>query len=758
MTLVILWLASCTGLRKVPEGEYLYTGSTIRFDTDSALVNKYSLVNTLEDLESPKPNTKLLGMRPFLVLHNMVPEPKKDKGVKHYLKYKIGEEPVYLSDMTVKGTTRLIVNRMYHHGYFNNRVTHDVKQKKKSAHVVYNIEPHIPYRIDTVGFDFEGAGFENEISDLYENTLLEKNKVYSLDLLKKERIRITEDLRSLGYYFLSADHFGYRVDTSNANYTIKLQAYLKDGTPSDALKPFDINDIWILANFNYDNYQPTDTIITKDGYKYLQNRADFRPEVIARSVYLKRDEPYSRRDHNRSLNFLMGLGVFRYTSIDFTKVKNKDEDRLDATIYLPQLKAMSAKAEANAVSKSNSFAGPGINLGFQHRNLFGGAENLTINILNRFEWQVGGAAVNTNYEFGVDATLRLAGFYPFQFNREYNSYVPVTMISTGFHTARRVGLFQLNSFNIAYGFNWKSTVYNNHTFRPIDISYVKLARSSAEFEEYLENNPIIRRSFSEQFILGSNYSFTYNSLYDTDKRHGIYLKADFDVAGNLAHGLANLFYDAPIDPENGRTVLGLPYAQFAKTQLDMRYYFKLDRQNSLAFRFIAGVGVPYGNASTLPFVKQFFVGGPNSIRAFQARTVGPGGFISEQGLRSNNLLIDQSGDVKLEGNAEFRFDILKYLKGAVFVDAGNIWLINEDPIRPGSGFEWNDFYREIAMGTGFGLRIDADVIVVRFDLAFPLRVPGQPENERWVVDRIRPHRKSWRQENLLLNIAIGYPF
>ncbi|MCC5931102.1 MAG: BamA/TamA family outer membrane protein [Cyclobacteriaceae bacterium] len=755
-----IWAAyGCTGLRKIPEGDALYTGMQLKFLTDTTIVKRFQLSNALEDVAEPTPNTKLLFMRPFLAIYNSVGEPSKDRGIKYFLKYKLGEEPVYLSDIAIQNTARLMENRMYHNGYFNARTDFKIHRKRKTASIDYEIEPGAPYRIDTIGFQFDDDALGREIMLEQQHTQRLQGTIYTLDNLKKERERIAGNLRDKGYYYLTASSFLFQADTSNQNHTVRLLFQLKKEVSSIVKQSYSIRNISVHSDFIFENYQPSDTLLI-DGYMYLVRREIFKPQSILTNIYFGQGQRYSRSAHSRSLNYLMGMGVFRFANIEFNPVEGSENPELDAIVYLSTLPRMSLRAEASTISKSNNFAGPGLKLSFQNRNLFGGAENLTINLTNRFEWQIGSGGTNTNYELGVDANLRLAGLRPFNFRQgRVGEFMPSTLTSIGFNTARRVGLFQLNSFNLSYGYNWKSTLYNNHIFRLIDISYVKLAKTSAEFEEFLQENPIVRRSFSEQFILGTNYSFIYNTLYDKEKRGGLYLKTDVDVAGNLANGLYHLLDGRELGENESNQILGLPFAQYAKTQVDVRYFFKLDRKNTLATRFVAGVGVPYGNASTMPFLKQFFVGGPNSIRAFQARTVGPGSYFNTRRVnRRGFLLVDQSGDIKLEASTEYRFDIISYLKGAVFLDAGNIWLIDEDPQRPGSGFKWDNFASQLAVGTGFGFRIDIDFIVLRFDTAFPLRIPGRESGSPWVINEISPWNRSWRRENMILNIAVGYPF
>lgn len=312
----------------------------------------------------------------------------------------------------------------------------------------------------------------------------------------------------------------------------------------------------------------------------------------------------------------------------------------------------------------------------------------------------------------------------------------------------------------------------------MDISYVQLGKSSKEFQQKLDKNQFLARSFDNQFIIGSRYSYTLNTQVNQERqsefkereydRSHFFFNGKIDIAGNFMNLVQNTFHNE----ENGdpTKIFGTPYSQFVRGEFDFRYFLQLDKSNQVATRIIIGTGYAYNNSVTLPYIKQFSIGGSNSIRAFPARTIGPGTYnvrnedplsedpTSDANSQTTLMFIDQRADMKLEGNAEFRFDIISFLKGAVFVDAGNIWLIREDPNRPGGRFKKDQFLDELAVGTGAGLRFDFNFFVLRFDLAFPLRKPYLPQNERWVFDEIKFGNPSWRSDNLILNIAIGYPF
>jgi len=325
--------------------------------------------------------------------------------------------------------------------------------------------------------------------------------------------------------------------------------------------------------------------------------------------------------------------------------------------------------------------------------------------------------------------------FPGNYEDEFEYAIPKTKISAGFDFLRRSRLYTLNSFSTSFGYIWHENQYVTHTIDPIKIDYVKLSHTSPEFEAILDNNPFLRHSFEQQFMAGLMYSFTYNELGDQSKKAQLYFQFNFDIAGNVV----NLFGQP--QPDGTRTFLGLKYAQYVKGDIDLSYHYNFGKPgNVLVGHLFAGIGIPYGNSRSLPFVKQYFSGGPYSVRAFAIRGLGPGSYVPATQEQS---YFDRAGDIKLEANLEYRFPLISYLKGAVFVDAGNVWLQNSNAALPGGEFSSN-FINELGIGTGIGLRVDVQGFVIRFDLAAPLKRPAKD----WDFEYKKP----------VFNFAIGYPF
>jgi hypothetical protein len=351
--------------------------------------------------------------------------------------------------------------------------------------------------------------------------------------------------------------------------------------------------------------------------------------------------------------------------------------------------------------------------------------------------------------------------------------VPRTKFEVSYRYQDIIARYAQNSFNFLYGYQWKETIAREHELNPVNLSYI-VFDPKEEFQRKLDTIPYLARNFENQVILGGMYNFTYNNLLEKAGRgrHHFYFNGNLDVSGNLMNVAEKVF-----GKENGE-FWGKPFNQYLRNEVDFRYYHDLSSSERIATRLNLGLGFAYGNSTTLPIVKQFYSGGPSGIRAFRARTIGPGTFRDED---EESAFFTQLGDLKLEGNIEYRFDLISILKGAVFIDAGNTWLrkgrelsvAGSHTLSTEGVFDSKTFLKEIAVGTGFGFRVDVSFLILRLDLAFPLRkfykldYKGENREEyqrkleggdRWVIGDIRPFDPDWRKDNLVLNIAIGYPF
>ncbi|KQS89211.1 BamA/TamA family outer membrane protein [Chryseobacterium sp. Leaf394] len=762
-------IVSCSNTKFLKDGQLLYTGAEVKVESDSLTKKeKSALESALEENLTPKPNSSFLGLRPKLYAYNATKEPKKEKGLRYWLKYKFGEEPVLLGDVDREFNKDIIVNYSENKGYFNAKAKYDTVSKNKKAQVIYTLNPGGRYLISNVKFPADSSLINSEIQILKEKTLLKAGNPFDLDVIKAERQRIDDGLKDKGFYYFNPDNIIVQADsTVSKNHKVEMIVKLKDNTPKLATEQFTIDKVVVFPNYNlrdakrglYNIPMSEDSL---KGYEYndiyvVDPKKKFKPRMFDRALYFDKGDIYNRKDHNLSLNRLISLGVFKFVKNEFV-VSDSLNHKFDAYYVLTPRELQSLRLEALGRTNSANYAGSELNLNWTQRNFFRGAEQFKASVYGAFDVQIGGPAEAENiFRAGANAQLSIPRIVaPFRFNSS-SAFVPRTNIKLGYEFQNRTTLYTLNTFNATFGYQWKENVRKEHELNVIDISYIDPANETPKFLALKANNPYLQRITDQQLIFGPTYSYTYSTTM-LPQKNTFYYKGMLDLAGNIT----GLITGANEKEGKQKNIFGVPFSQYAKIENDVRFYHKFTEKTSLATRLIAGVALPYGNSKYIPFSRQFFVGGSNSIRAFRARTLGPGSF-DPRGANNTRAVFDQAGDIKLEMNAEYRANLYKFLNVAAFVDAGNIWLINDEfneageNIRPGGKFS-KDFLSEVAVGAGVGLRLDFSILILRLDLAMPLRVPYYKKGDRWVLDRVKFGEGSWRRDNLILNIAIGYPF
>lgn len=766
---VTVAVISCSNTKFLKDGQMLYTGAEVKIESDTlSKKEKSELQSALEENLTPKPNSSFLGLRPKLYAYNATSEPKKEKGLKYWLKYKFGEEPVLLGDVDREFNKDIIVNYSENKGYFNAKAKYDTVSKNKKAQVIYTLNPGARYLISNVNFLQDSTLINSEIQNLKAKTLLKTGNPFDLDVIKNERQRIDDGLKDKGFYYFSPDNIIVQADsTVTKEPKVELIVKLKDNTPKLATEQFTIDKVVVFPNYNLRDAKKGKYNIPMNpdslkGYEYndiyvVDPDKKFKPRIFDRALYFNKGDIYNRKDHNLSLNRLISLGVFKFVKNDFV-VSDSLNHKFDAYYVLTPRELQSLRLEALGRTNSANYAGSELNLNWTQRNFFRGAEQFKASVYGAFDVQIGGPEDAENiFRAGTNVQLSIPRIVaPFRFNSS-SAFVPRTNIKLGYEFQNRTTLYSLNTFNASFGYQWKENVRKEHELNVIDVSLIRPADITEKFVTKSQGNPYLQRITEQQLIFGPTYSYTYSTTM-LPRKNTFYYKGMLDLAGNIT----GLVTGANAKEGKEKTIFGVPFSQYAKIENDVRFYHKFSEKTSFASRFIAGAAIPYGNSEHIPFSRQFFVGGSNSIRAFRARTLGPGSY-DPRGEDNSRAVFDQSGDVKLELNAEYRANLYKFLNVAAFIDAGNIWLINDDiddegvNTRPGGKFS-KEFLSEIAVGAGVGLRLDFSILVLRLDLAMPLRVPYYEKGDRWAFDRINFGDSSWRRDNLILNIAIGYPF
>jgi outer membrane protein insertion porin family len=757
-TIGIIFFASCNTTKLVPKGDALYTGATIKVK-DSTLSKKEQkkIIELTENLPRPLPNSKFLGIPIKLNLYNLAGDTSKHNFIRKFLR-KTGQPPVLLSSVNLNYNVKLLQNYLENSGYFHAEAEGDTIVKKKKGHAYYTLTPGPQYTIKEVNFDTDSSSLGNAIKKTRSNSILNPKDPFNLEVIKGERTRIDAVLKEEGYYYFSPDLLIIDADSTIGDQKVNLYVKVKENTPQQAKKPFIIDNVYIYPNYRL-NAKNQDTTVNEkdlhDGYYIIDRRKTFKPKLFPSIMRFDSGDVYNRTDHNLTLSRLINLNVFKFVKNRFEESESTSSDtgRLNTYYYLTPLPKKSLRAELTGNTKSNNYVGSLITLSFLNRNTFRGAEQLNLHANVGSEVQYSGYQSGYNtYRLGGGITFLIPKFVvPFFHFNTTNAFVPKTKIDLNYDLLNRRKLYTINSLRADLGYTWKPNLKVTQEFNPFSINYVRAINVTKEYLDSIKRFPILKHAIDTQFVLGSNYSYTIDPFVNNPEGSGFYFNGLADLSGNVAGLLIKK------DPAtNLKKLFGAPVSQYVKAQTDLRYFLTMNKQTRWANRLIVGLGYPYGNSVQLPYIKQFFIGGNNSIRAFRSRSVGPGSY-KDPNADSLTFFPDESGDIKLEMNTELRYKLNKILEGAFFIDAGNIWLYNKDTLRPGAEFS-SRFLNQLAVGTGVGLRINLTILLLRLDIGMPVRDPSRPSGERWLLNQIDFGSKDWRKKNLVFNLAIGYPF
>lgn len=740
-------LQSCGVNKYIPEDEKLYTGATVEIKSDSLIKNQSQLESVLEEALRPKPNKKFLGMR--LGLYYYYKMQKENPGfINKFLYKQLGEQkPVYLSDVKPYEVEDILLNRMENRGFFYSEVTSSlvVEEEEKEASAKYVVKAPSPYTIASYQLDSLQEPVYSQIKESVAKTKLAKGMRFDLANMKKERERIDNDLKQKGYYNFNSSFLIFEADTNQYDKKrFDLFLRFKKDVPQKSVVPYKISKINVYANYVVEDSVTTD--LERFNEKNFVNSSDFfKSKYLDPFITLEEGQYYSPQNSKNTARRLSSIGAYKFVNIQYKEQDSLLTDSLgilEANIYLSPLNKRALRFQLQAVSKSNNFAGPGVALTYSNRNLFKGGETLNTTASFGYEVQVGSDSNSgrSSADLGLKSELVFPRvIFPVKINNNFFKYaIPKTITSLSINSLRRTQLYALLSGTAQFGYLWQANRYITHDIIPISINYTKPSNTTQEFDDILNENPFLKRSFEKQFIAGLNYSFTYNGMVDTYKTHQFYINTTLDVAGNTV----SLF--GKENDEGKKEFLGLEYAQYAKVDADFRYHFNFGKDQLIAARLFGGYGYAYGNSDIMPYVKQYYSGGPYSVRAFRIRSLGPGTYSDED--NPNNNYFDQTGNIRLEANIEYRFPIISFLKGAVFADAGNIWNSTANPAYSGNDKFTSNFINELGMGAGVGLRVDVQGFVIRFDFAAPFHDPSKDNGFDFNV------------KETVFNFGIGYPF
>ena len=744
-------LHSCSIKKHIPEGERLYTGAKIEIQADSSVQNVEQLKTELETVLRPSPNSKFLGMH--LGLYYYYKNQKEKPGfINRWLFKQMGEKPVYQSDVKSFEIEDILRNRLENNGFFYSTAESSFEEIEIEAFATYTLKVLAPYKMVSFKLDSMPSPLYEDVKQIIVKSPISNDMRFDFSNLKLERQRIESELKNKGYYNINPDFFIFEADTNQfTNKRFDLYLKLKEQVPKKSTIPYQIKNVNVYPD--YDLKDSTKTKVERFNSKnYVQDSTFFKTKYLDKFITIKEGDYYNPKISKNTSRRLSSIGAYKYINIQYKEIDSLLTDSLgvlEANIFLSPLTERALRAELQAVTKSNNFTGPNIALTYSNRNLFRGGEtfNLSANIGYETQFASGENAGLSSLEYGLKGEVIFPRVIsPFNINDDFFKYsIPKTKTSLAATYLRRSELYTFLSGSALFGYVWNANKFISYEVNPISVNYTSLIETSDEFEEILDANPFLRSSFEQQFISGLTFSFTYSELTNQNDPNQFFLNTTFDIAGNSISLLAK--QQSNNQPE---TFLGLEYAQYAKADIDARFHlnFGKNRAQTIATRLFAGYGLAYGNSEVIPFVKQYFSGGPYSVRAFRIRSLGPGTYNEDSSTSGEGSFVDQTGNIRLEANLEYRFPIYSFFKGAFFVDAGNVWNSKGNPVFNGDDTFSSNFINELGMGAGFGLRIDVQGFVIRFDLAAPFHDPSLPEGERF----------DFRVDEPVLNFAIGYSF
>lgn len=758
----VVYLSACSPVKFVPEGKYLL--NKVELEIDNPDINREEAKVHVRQKE----NYKILGFAKFhLWLYNLSSKEKSEGWLK-----KIGEPPEVFDPSLVSASEERLEQFLTNKGFF--RATADgkitYKEKKQKANVKYEIKTGDRYTIRKVNYHIGDSALQKLFYADSANMFIRPGTPFDFNMLEQQRNRIVDLYKNEGYYYFSNDEVSYLADSSKVDKEIILDLFI-GMTPSSQKQerfiPYHLDRFYIsvlpgsapVSVEQAGNWQYADTLHWENHTLYSNPEFRYRTSLFRNLIQMEHGGLYRLDDARHTFDAFNRLRQFRFIDIQFTpSTAFPDSNILDSHIRLAPLSKQAFTFDVEGTNTSGNMGVAG-NINYQHRNMFRGAEVFQVNLKGAMERQQRVLADRTEYfntrELGTEVSLTVPKILgPGFLVTAFHDFLPKTIFTLGYNYQRRPE-YTRTITNFRFGYDWMTSERRKHLWNPVDFNMVRLYQFDPGFINLIRDL-YIKSSFTDHLILATNYSFIYNTQRPGTTRNYSYLRFNVESAGNSLYLLSKLFdrqITQAVDTldlglSEYYTILNTRFAQYVKSDLEFRYGYVIDKYNSLVGRAFLGVGLPYGNFDVLPFEKKYFSGGANGIRAWQVRSLGPGTYRMPE-----NAYPNQSSDIKLEANLEYRFRLVGFLEAALFADAGNIWAINNKDNRPGAQFEFGEFYKQLAFGTGTGFRFDFNYFIFRLDVGMKLRDPSQPEHNGWIVGK-----RKLTGDDFNFSFAIGYPF
>lgn len=782
LLMVLLW--GCHTTKQIPEGQYLLRANSLKVKSDKSITNKGLFQDQLNVLVIQKTNTYWSNIFPFKLWRYNLRAHKYMANTLSDLPKSV-ERPVIYDSALRKRTETNMMRYLFNQGYFNASVEDTVKYRKKKAFVTYQITTGLNYIIDRVAIDADDTLVAALIEQSMAYSLFTKEQPYTKSLADEERSRIITYMQNRGYYKFSQDNIAFELDTLNKEkfkgsenliesainfitlqkrqkkHSVDIKTMVRFAGDSSVYQQYRIGKIIVFPDF-IDQKSSFDSGLidrTLDGVLYRFNKHYVREQILHNQIFIRPGELYSRKNQELTINKLNELGLFQIVNIYYIEdTLNTSQHLLNCYVTLSPSKKSDITASLEIANATTYILGNSVGLSYRDRNFFHGANLFNISLTGGLELgydQTQGTTFTDHLKlqsnnFGVNTMLVFPKFLsPYKPKWIDKRNLPRTQLNFGVNMLDRINQFRLTNISSSFIYNWRQTNTQSWNFSPVFANIV-LPVIRSDFQAKLDSNEFLRNSYRRTFIEGENLYYTFTDQEKKQNKNYNYIRVGVEEAGLLMSGINAV-------QKNLTKNKDFIYDQYVKLDIDARRYFNA-RHSLLAMRFLAGIGSPYGESKTLPYIKQYFVGGPYSIRGWRPRTLGP---VSN----SNAQNVDRTGDIKLEMSAEYRFDMIQLfsgtlnLNGAFFADAGNVWLAKKADNTPNGDFDISRLGQDIAMSTGAGLRvIVAGFFTARLDAAFPIKNPYILQKSGWVLNQVDLGSSEWRRQNVVLNVAIGMPF